>query len=141
MNIKQILIAGLIGGAVAFLLGFLIFGVLLSDFFENNAGSASGVMKGDAEMLWIPMILGHLAIGMLLAVIYVRWANISTFITGAKAGAVIGFLISCAEDLIDFGSMNLMNITAVIVNIVAVTIITAIVGGVIGMVLGRNAGK
>ena len=141
MNITKILLAGLIGGAVAFLLGFLTFGVLLADFFQSNAGTASGVMRGDGEMLWIPMILGHLGIGMLIAYIYGRWAQISTFATGAQAGAVIGFLVAFAEDMIDFGAMNLMNLTGTLVNIIVLTIITAVVGGDVGWIMGKNAAK
>ncbi len=41
MNTNKILLAGLIGGVVAFVLGFLFYGVLLTDFFEANAGSAT----------------------------------------------------------------------------------------------------
>lgn len=141
MNITKILVAGLIGGAVAFLLGFLTFGMALSDFFASNSGSATGVMRADGDMQWIPMILGHLSLGMLLAVIYGRWANISTMATGAKAGLVIGFLVAFAYGMIDLGAMNIMNTTGTLVDIVAQTVIAGIVGGAVGWYLGMGAEK
>lgn len=139
MNTNKILLAGVVGGVVAFLLGFLAYGVLLGDFFAKNAGSATGVMRGDDEMLWIPMILGHLAWGFVFAIIYGRWASISTFATGAKAGAVLGFLIAATFDLINLGSTHISTTTGVIVDIVVMTVIASLVGGVVGVMLGRDS--
>ena len=139
MNTNKILLAGLIGGAVAFLLGFLIFGIMLSEFLQSNAGSATGVVRGESEMLWAPMVIGHLAWGMFFAIIYGRWANISTFATGAKAGAVLGFLSALTQNMINLGSTHVMNPTAAMSNIVAVSIVSAIVGGVVAWFLGRDA--
>ena len=138
MSNNKIFIAGLVGAVVAFLLGFLVYGNLLADFFMENSGSATGVMRGDDEMQWIPMILGHITWGLLFAVIYGRWANITTFATGAKAGALLGFLIGASFDLIQLGSTHIFNTTGIIVDIVAMVIVSAIVGGVVGWFLGRG---
>ena len=51
MKTDKLLLAGVLGGAVAFLLGYLVYGVLLTGFFEANLGSATGVMRGETEML------------------------------------------------------------------------------------------
>ena len=138
MNTNKILIAGVIGGVVAYALGFLTFGIALRDFFQANSGSATGVMKAPDEIQMIPMIIGHLTWGLLFALIYGRWANIKTFATGAKAGAVIGLLSAATFDLINLGAMNISTTTGVIVNIVCVTVISAIVGGTVGWFLGRE---
>jgi uncharacterized membrane protein len=139
MTTNKILIAGLLGAVVAFILGFLTWGIALSGFFEANVGSATGVMRGDNEMQWIPMIIGHLGWGFLMAIIFGRWANISTFATGAKAGAMIGFLISLTYDMINLGTTHLSNTTGAIVNIIAMTVVTSIVGGVVAWMLGRGS--
>jgi hypothetical protein len=138
MNTNKILLAGLVGGVVAFILGFLVYGVMLGEFFQSNAGSATGVARGDEEMLWIPMIVGHLAWGFLFSIIYGRWASISTFATGAKTGAVLGLLVSLTQNMISLGSSNIMNTTAALSNVVVVAIISAIVGGTVGWFLGRK---
>ena len=138
MSNNKILLAGLVGAVVAFLLGFIVYGNVLTDFFMENSGSASGVMRGDDEMQWIPMILGHITWGLLFAIIYGRWANIATFATGAKAGALLGFLIGASFDLIQLGSTHIPNLTGIIVDIIVMTIISAIVGGVVGWFLGKN---
>ncbi|MBK8968059.1 MAG: hypothetical protein IPM36_15615 [Lewinellaceae bacterium] len=138
MTTNKILLAGLIGGVVAFILGFLFYGMILSDFFVSNMGSATGVIRGDDEMQWGPMIIGHLAYGLLFAVIFGRWANISTFVTGAKAGAVIGFLVSLAHAMIQLGSTHLSNMTGTLADVGVGTLLSAGTAGVVGWFLGRG---
>ncbi|MCB0650035.1 MAG: hypothetical protein KDC85_02025 [Saprospiraceae bacterium] len=142
MNTNKILLAGLVGGVAAFLLGWLVWGILLSGFYANNAGpAAEAAMRGDKDMLWIPLILGNLAWGYFFAVIFGRWANISTFVTGAKAGAVLGLLVALFYDLMNLGTTYLMTTTGAIVDIIASALVSAIIGGVVGWMLGRNGGK
>ena len=138
MSNSKIFTAGLVGAIVAFLLGFIVYGNLLAEFFVENSGSASGVMRGDDEMQWIPMILGHVTWGMLFAIVFGKWANISTFTTGAKSGALLGFLIGASFDLIQLGSTHIPNLTGIVVDIVVMTIVSAIVGGVVGWFFGRK---
>ncbi len=138
MSTNKILIAGLIGGLAAFILGWLFYGTLLMGFFEKNAGSATGVTRPMEEMVWWAMILGHLAYGYLFALIFGRWANISTLATGAKAGAVIGGLMALTFDMIMYGSTNISNLTAALVDVVVMIVTGAIVGGVVAWWLGRE---
>jgi uncharacterized membrane protein len=137
MNLTKILIAGIAGAVVAFILGFISWGIVFDSFFDNNLGSAVGVSIED-DMLWVPMILGHLSWGMLFALIYGRWARISTFATGAKAGAVIGFLAACTFDLIQYGSTNVYNLAATVVDILIMTVIATVTGGLIGMLMQKE---
>lgn len=138
MNNNKIIVAGIVGGIAALIIGFLVFGLALAGVLESNMGSATGVMKSEDDFLWVPMVIGHLAIGFLLAYIFGKWANISTFGTGAQAGGVIGFLMSTAYGMINYGSTNIYNLTGVIVDIVATTIVSAIIGGIVAYVLGRG---
>ena len=138
MSTNKLLIAGLLGGVTAFILGWLFYGTLLMGFFEKNAGTATGVNRPMEEMVWWAMIVGHLAWGFLFAVIYGRWANISTFVTGAKAGAVIGALLGLGYDMIWYGTSNVMNLTATFVDILVTVVMSALIGGVVAWWLGRK---
>lgn len=104
----------------------------------ENTGSVSGVYRPDDDMLWGPMILGHLSWGLFFSVIYGRWASISTFATGAKAGAVLGFFVGFTYDMIYLGSTYIINLTAAIVDVIVMIVISAIVGGFVGWFLGRK---
>jgi hypothetical protein len=136
MNTNKFLLGTLAGGVALFILGYLVWGMALMGFMESNAGSATGVMKTD--MVWWSLILGNLFWGALLSYIFLKWAGISTFAGGASAGAVLGLLISGGIDFIMYGTSNLMNLTAVIVDIIANIVVMAIVGGVVGLVLGSG---
>ncbi len=137
MSTNKIAVAGLIGGIVAFFLGWLVYGMLLTDFFKANGGGATGVDRAPEEMVMWAMIVGHLAFGLLVAIIFGRWASISTPATGAKAGAVLGFLVGLTA-LIDYGVTNISNLTGVLVNAVVLAVITAIMGAAVAWWLGRD---
>jgi hypothetical protein len=136
MNTNRMLLAGIAGGVVFFLLGFLFYGVLLAKFFAANQGTAQGVMKEPPT--WWALILGNLAYGFLLAVIYERWASISTFATGARAGAIIGALVAFSVDFNMLGTTNISTLNGALVDVVVFTVMSAVVGGVVGLVLGRG---
>ncbi|MDX1941469.1 MAG: DUF2177 family protein [Saprospiraceae bacterium] len=136
MSTNKILIAALAGGVVYFLLGFLFYGLLLMDFMKSNAGDMAALMKEPPT--WWALILGNLSWGLMIAVIFGRWAGIKTFMTGLKAGAVIGILAVLAFDLSMFGTMNGMNLTGVVVDVFVGTVMTAVTGGVVGWMLGRG---
>lgn len=135
MNSNKILVAGIVGSVVAFILGWLIWGMALSGV---DMGVPDGIMRSDEEMQFLPLAIGHLGFGFLLAIIFGRWASISTFSTGAKAGAMIGFLFSFANDFIMLGTSHLMNTNGAIIDIVAATVSMAITGGVVAWWLGRD---
>lgn len=137
MNVKQFSIGTLVGAVVLFLLGFLVYAVLFSTFFEANLGSATGVNRADDSMVMPVLFLGNIALAGLLTYIYLQWAQISTFMTGLKGGLIIGLLMNLGHNLIMYSTTNIMNITGALVDVVLYTIVIGLTGGVIGLVLGR----
>lgn len=138
MDIKKRILATLAGFVVFFLLGWILYGMLLMDFFNSNQGTATGVMRTDTEMIWWALALGNLLQAYLLVYIFGNWANITTFGEGFKAGLVIGLVIGYGVDLTMYGTTNIMNLTGALVDPLVVGVMMAISGGVIGWVLGRK---
>lgn len=136
MNTNRILLAGIAGGVTFFILGFLVYGMLLMKFFAANVGTAQGVMKDPPEF-WA-LAVGNLAWGFLLAIVFGRWAGIKTFSTGAMAGAVIGALMSATYNFNALGTTNITTLNAVLVDIVVFAVMNILIGGVVGWVLGRG---
>lgn len=136
MNTK-ILLATLAGAVTTFLTGWLLYGMAMKGFFDAQMlESARGVMRAEPNL---GAIFGAcVAWSLLLAVIYDRWASISTFKTGAMAGAWIGFLVALGADLFSYGSINLTQPAVLIVDPLLNALQSAIAGGVIGVVLGRK---
>lgn len=138
MTVKNRLLATLVGFIVLFILGWLIYGLLLMDFYANNAGTTGGVMRPDDEMVWWALILGNLFQTYLLVYIFGNWANITTFSAGLKAGAIIGLIMGLAVNLSMYGTSNIMNLTATLVDPIVSAVIMGITGGIIGVMLGRK---
>ncbi|MBK8879480.1 MAG: hypothetical protein IPN74_13305 [Haliscomenobacter sp.] len=139
MSTNKILLAGLAGGVVYFLLGWLIYGMVLASFMNGQSTpEGMAVMRPDEGMIFWAMIVGNIAGGMLLAVIFGRWANISTWQTGAMAGAVIAGLMAMSYDFLLYGTTNMMTLTGILVDIVVYAVMGAIAGAVVALVLGSG---
>ena len=134
MNLK-VLGAAVAGGIANWLLGALFYLLLLGSYFGANHGD--GVMKDPVEMHYI--ILGCLFYGLLLAVIFDRWAGIKTLVTGAKAGAIIGLIAALAFNFWKLGDCYFFtSLVPALVDTVVQTIMAAGTGAVVGWVLGRG---
>ena len=135
MNTKKFLIGGLVGGIVYFFLGYLFYGKLLSDFFQKNAGTASGVDRAMDQFEWWALILGNILSGCLLSYVFGK-SNVSSVGSGLATGAAIGLLTAAAHGFITYGVSNLMTTTGLLGDICTFTVISGITGAVVGWVCG-----
>jgi hypothetical protein len=138
MDAKKRMMATLAGFIVYFMLGFIIYGVLLMDFYASHSGTATGVMRIDTDMQWWSLIAGNVVQAYLLVYIFGNWANITTFGGGLKAGAIIGFIMSLGISLNMYGTTNVSDLTSTLVDPFVMAVMLGITGGVIGWVLGRK---
>ena len=133
--ITRVLVATLAGAIVMFLLGYLIFGVLLQSYMQANVNQYEGMMKNPPNFM--TLIVANLAFAWLLAFVADYWAGIRNFASGLKLGALITFPMVIWSDLLSESFMNLyIGFVPIIVNVLAATLMGAITGGVIGLVLG-----
>lgn len=137
MNMK-VLVAALVGGVVAFLLGWLLWGMLLMGYYEANMIHYEGLMKADEEFNLGLMFLSNLVLCVLLAIVFKRM-GIGDLMGGAMMGALMGALFYLSVDL---GFMAMMNYFAtpmvVVVDVLANAVWLGGTGAVIGLVLGRG---
>lgn len=138
MDAKTRILATLAGGVVLFLLSWLLYGILLMDFFNAHRGSASGVMREENEMIWWALVAGNFLQTYLLVYIFGNWAGITTFGAGFKAGAIIGLILGYAYDLLMYSTTHIMDLTSTLVDPLVTAVMMGVTGGVIGIVLGRK---
>jgi len=134
MNTKC-LIASIAGAVVLFVGGYVLYELLLGGFFAANMGTATGVIKESPEFLWIAV--GQLAGGGVLATA-LGWKGATDVAGGAQAGAKLGALIAAAFGFVMLGAMNTSTLTAVVVDIVVTAVLWGAAGAVVGMMLGRG---
>lgn len=134
----NVLWATLAGGVTMMLTGFVIYVLLLPTLF-TDMGVSADIMKEQPDMIMI--FLGNIAGALLLAHVYNHWAQITTFMTGAKAGAIFGLLISLYSGLIQYGTTTIStSVTPYLVDAIVGALLWAIAGGVVGLVLGKTSG-
>ena|SRR5690242_1438095 len=137
MNTKKFFLGGIAGGVAFFLLGYLFYGMLFSDFFSKNAGSATGVSRQMDQFVWWALILGNLLFGFILSYVAGK-AKIRTLGSGLIAGAILGILFAASFDFTSYGTSNLMTIKGVWADIVILGVMAAIAGAVVGLVRGMG---
>jgi hypothetical protein len=134
MDAKRFLTGTIVGGIVLFLAGYLIFSTLLGGFYAANVGSATGVPK-DPMLLW-SIAVGCLAFAALIC--YVMGARGGSGLAGgAKVGAIVGLLLAIFVDFVIYGTNNVSNLTATLVDPLAEAVHGGIGGAVIGLVIAK----
>jgi len=113
---KQLFLSGIAGFVVYFLLGWLAYGIL---FTEETTGEES--------MLFIA--LGCLFYAFVYATIFTRWANISTFSTGLKAGAILGLLYELSWKF--FMTTGAIDVLPFLKGLIINVLMTALIAGVV----------
>ncbi len=130
----KILAGSAAGAATLFVLGYLIFGILIISFMAENTFQYPGLVKETPDLLMI--FLSNLVMAALVAVVGAS-LSVRNFAGGLKIGAILGFLIALSIDLGELGYENLYKGYALIpVDVLAETVRTALAGGVIGLVFG-----
>jgi hypothetical protein len=136
MKTSKILLGGLAGGVAFFLLGWLVYGMLLMNYMMANSNQCAA--RPMQEMVWWAMILSNLAYGFLLAIVF-SWSNTKGIMTGAKVAGIIGLLLSLSIDF-SFYSMTSMfpSLTPLFVDIIAYSCMSAIAGVIIAWAMGMG---
>jgi uncharacterized membrane protein len=137
MNTKQ-WVGGTIGGAIVlFVVGYVIFELLLKDFYAANAGSATGVMR-ETQIIWA-VAVGALAYAALILYALRGSAASVDVAAGAKTGAIVGALIWACADFTLYGISNMNTLTLAIVDPLAELVRGGITGAVVAVLLRKLA--
>ena len=132
MNKKTFLVAGLVGGIVDWLLGWLFYGIILADFFPEPS---------DSTKTMVCILAGCLTFGFFISYIYNKWAKISTAKTGAMAGAIIGFFMGLNASLFNMALVKGVTYQMFAIDLLTSIVIAAIVGAVVGVLNGKLNGS
>lgn len=138
MNTNKFIVGGIIGGVAYFLLGWVVWGMLLMDFMSSHTTEAGkAVMRGEADMVWWAMIVANLLMGFLVSYILSK-AGVKSAAGGVMVGIVVSLLLAGSFDLMIYAQMDMGDTTLIAVDIVASTLVGAVVGGIVGWYLGTG---
>lgn len=135
---SNLLLATIVGAVASFLLGWLVWGVLTMDYYNENMGETYVLLQKNPPEIWM-IFVAQVFFAFLLAYIFDR-SGINTFMDGMKMGALIFFLISAGFDIMFHATVDVFKShTVIIVDIILNVIMGAIIGGIIGQLMGRNS--
>ena len=138
MFTKQNVLATLASFAVTFLLGYAIWGYATVDFFNEH--SLNDVMKDPEDMLFIA--LGVLIQAFAMSSLYGKWARgVHSPKEGFQFGACFGLFVGLGIGLVQYGVMELMDLTGYLVDTVLEIIYYGIGGIVIAVVYKATVKK
>ena len=130
---KSNLLATLVAGVFLFFGGYVIWGILMVDFFAEHAGTATGVMKEEVDMFHIA--LGSLIQAFFMGTIYSKWSQgVHNAKNGFQFGALVGAFMGIGIGLLWFATSNLNDFTGTTVEAILEIIFFGIAGAIIGMV-------
>jgi hypothetical protein len=143
MKTSRFIIAGISGAIALFLLGWLIYGIILMDFMNAHSPITKEVMskvyRPMEEMLWLPLIISNLALSFLITTVY-QWSKFSSIGGGALTGAVIALLMGISIDFSFFSMTYLYSKTNILTDIIAGMVMMTIAGIVISLIIKKEPG-
>ncbi len=140
MNSLPHLVAIVASFVTLFFLNYLFYGVVAAEFFENHAGSATGVQKEEVDMIFI--FLGTVVQAIALTLLYSKWAQGNHEISsGARFGALAGAFAGFGMTMIMYGTSNLFDLTALLVDGIWYIVLYGLCGVVIALAMKKVIAK
>ena len=96
MKTNKILLGSLLGGFVYFLLGYVVYGLLLSGYMTANINNCAALPMDQMNLPY--MFISNVMVGLLLSRILV-WSETKTMKDAAIRCGIVGFLVAASIDL------------------------------------------
>jgi len=134
---KSNIISTLVTAVWGYFGGWLIWGILLADILSEHSGGATGVMRADADMPMLHLILGCIIVAFVFSTIYSKWGSDGYSISsGLTYGIWIG-LFGLGGGMINYAVMDTSDLTGVLINAGAGVVFYAVMGLLAGMVYNK----
>ncbi len=133
MNTQKFIISGIVGGIASFVAGYVVYGLLLMNYMNSHPGLADPKMvnRQMADFVWWALVLGNVFSGLTLSYIFNKWANITTVVAGAMAGAVLGLLIALSYDFSMYGTSMLLSKYSFCADVLGNVVVSAVAGAAV----------
>lgn len=131
---KKVILSALGGGLTLFIVGGILFELLLKDVMSDMVKAMGSVYNQNPNFATIA--LAQLILSLILA-IFIYKSNVTTFMGGLTTGAWMTFLILFWFDLWMLTTFNFMTVSMALFDTISNTAIGAVASGVIGWIQGK----
>ncbi len=132
MNARFILTA-IAGALFSLIIGWIIYGMLLQNYMMENTYYPD-ILKNPPD--WRTLIIANLCWAALLTLIFQKWANVSSFMNGIKAGFLLSIPLALGATSTMHYMFHMFSRHWLMVDTVVLVVIITLTGGVIGALLG-----
>lgn len=136
MDGKRLLTGAVVGGIAMFGLGWLVFNLAFGSFYEASSSLPASAVR-DTGILWA-WVAGSVSLAVLVT-FAVTWARSTSFGSGFKVGATVGFLLWLGVDLLRYSRIDDLNLTVTILDPILEIVRTGLVGGILAVTLNRGS--
>lgn len=137
MTTTKTVLATVAGAVFNFLGGWLVFGIVLANFYMSNTKTYEGLSKGDMPDLLFIFLSGIFS-AYLVTYVLRKVGQGFSFATGFKHGFAVYFCMAAWANLAIYSFYNLQNLTLCFSDIIVQAIFGGVNGGIIALVLGSG---
>jgi hypothetical protein len=123
---------------LAFLGGWLIWGIMLMDFYSvHTSEAAKPAMRAEDSMIMWAIIASNLLWAIVITWILGKTGD-RTFASGFKTSFILALLVMLAFNLGMYAFADVMDMTLIVVDSLVSSLFWGLLGGVAGWMLGRG---
>ena len=137
MDGRRLLMGVVVGGIAMFGLGWLVFELAFGSFYDANSNLPASAVR-DTSILWAT-VAGSVALAVLVT-FAITWAGATSFGSGFKIAAIVGFLLWLGVDLLRYSFIDGQNLTVTLLDPVLEIVRTGLVGAILAVTLNRGSG-
>ena len=137
MDGRRLLMGVVVGGIAMFGLGWVIFELAFGSFYDANSNLPASAVR-DTSILWAT-VAGSVALAVLVT-FAITWAGATSFGSGFKIAAIVGFLLWLGVDLLRYSFIDGQNLTVTLLDPVLEIVRTGLVGAILAVTLNRGSG-
>ena len=137
MDGRRLLMGVVVGGIAMFGLGWVIFELAFGSFYDANSNLPASAVR-DTSILWAT-VAGSVALAVLVT-FAITWAGATSFGSGFKIAAIVGFLLWLGVDLVRYSFIDGQNLTVTLLDPVLEIVRTGLVGAILAVTLNRGSG-
>lgn len=130
MNVKNFIVGGIVGGIVDFLLGWVVYGMLLKDTFPKSP------CDGPAENM-VFIFLGCMSFGFLISWVFSQGEGISNVSAGIKMALGIAVFMALSSWFFHHMTQETIDFKLMAIDVVACMVLATGVGAAVAMVNGK----
>ena len=139
MNVKRLVIGTIVGAIALLVVGWVMFELLLGDFYRSNMSSLPGVVR--ATPLYWSLVIGQLIYALLISLALEAKRSAYAIGDGFTVGATVGVLLWGSANFTLYALVDVNNLMLTIVDSLLAIVQAGIAGAVIAWVVGLIGSK